>query len=281
MHQKCLARSICGGTCRRLLKPAGIPLSLSHASCAIRLLTSGTSFSHVRPRPPCAAEHSPHWARGAFAVEEAREPFLRLICSTRSLPRCLPVPSPPHSLCSFTLMAPALHLPSRRPAMRAGRSWWTLLRLCQMSQCWPCGGPRGRCHPAVSQGLVPRGQSIARAELCALVHAVQIAQKVGTQCRIHVDASAALRAVGATLDGAVPHKFAHQDLLASLPCSQVPLDKLRSAMGNMRAEKAAGAARLADLDIVTEGASQIASWRREQARRLTTYYEYLIALAKL
>ena len=164
----------------------------------------------------------------------------------------------------------------------------------------PHGRPQGLPRPALLR--LPkaslRPSSPFPAELCALVQAAHVAAThKDVEVAIHVDASAALHAVGEVCSGSSPFKFAHPDLLQLLPAhpvsaclqkvkshqdpDQVPDNLLRAAQGNWKADEAAKAARAQDLSCVTEAADRIAVWRKQQAGMLQKYFHYLVELAQL
>ena len=115
------------------------------------------------------------------------------------------------------------------------------------------------------QGLVPRSQSIVRAELCALIQAVpqrlvSLLRSTLTlpppytrsepPCVVLSPLSLPTRTCWHCCRVLLPHKVAaHKDL------DRVPLVELRPTMANMRADQAAAAARQADLDLVQQDGS--------------------------
>ena len=309
-QQRLLARSVCGG----YLSPAAKASWDEFESPLCELCGAPSDKHHQLFHCPATAtlreehrevlqwvqRHAPHWAHGAFAVEHAQEPFLRLVHSTRRL-----VVEP--GLAREHLQTlPVLHLftdgscshPAIPPASCA--AWAVVVDLCpsltpgQLRAAWKATGSAPPNSAVLAQGL-----TVPRAELCALVQAAHVAAVHGNaRVAIHVDASSALHAVGEVCSGSSPFKFAHPDLLQLLSAhsvaeclqkvkshhqdlDQVPDGLLRAALGNLKADDAAKAARAQDLSCVLEAADRVASWREQQARMLKKYFVYLVELAQL
>ena len=126
VHQKVLARSICDG----YMSPAAKASWDSLESPTCELCHQVADKWHQLFACPATAAlraqyqatlgwvvaHSPHWAHGAFATENDKEPFLRLICGTR----CLPLFFPRINLFGCSLMGLASPHRCRKPAMQGG-----------------------------------------------------------------------------------------------------------------------------------------------------------------
>ena len=245
-----------------------------------------------------------HWVHACVATEHPAEPFLRLVWDTRAL-----VPPPDlrpavqqHQLSTLSLYTDGTcFAPDVPPASHA--AWAVTLDLqpheaphrlrahWKQHRAAPCD------YVVVAQGLVPRSQTVYRAEICALVQAVHIAlQFPELSVSIGVDSSSALEVVRAALQGHLPARAQHGDLLALLPSAApnvflykvkshqdpmaVPLDRLRAVMGNHCADRAADSARRNDLDNIRADAAEVALWRKTQEQHLHGYFRYLTCLAK-
>ena len=126
--------------------------------------------------------------------------------------------------------------------------------------------------------LVPAGpQQIHFAELCAAVQAAQMAScHSSLQAFVGVDSASALSVVSRAVQGSLPPRVPHADLLALVPQCAVPPrlykvkahrcpdevedSQLEEVLGNKSADAAAAAAREADLESLQQDAATVAEW---------------------
>ena len=260
------------------------------------------------------SQHAPHWLHCPFPTVHEQEPFLRLLWRSRHLqpPQCLSrlvaqaVPSELHLFTDGTCSWPD------RPAARHA-AWAVLLYvgslpapISQQLRTWRTTGQLPAGWHVIAQGLVPRQQDINRAEVCAIVQALQgAAQFPNLPATVWTDSLNALRVFQAVQQrpghqqgrlfctDLLPHNLpelmtgnvtirkvkAHQDLQA-VAMHDEPLN-LMCAMGNSFADAAAKHARGQDLEIVQLTCQQVYDWYAIQQEALTMYSTFLLALAKI
>ena len=248
---------------------------------------------------------SPHWVHGCFGVEHDCEGFLRLNNSSRDLPAetCI------RSVVRATGLQ-QLHFYTdgslRHPACpQASHGGWSVV--LDLAPDTPAAVNRAywsqHLEPmpelvVAACGLIPKVQTIHRAELCAAVQACRLASQVPeVPSVIHIDSASALQALTLALQGTSLNRMMSRDILRHVPVSHVkpslckirahqdpegvPDVSLRQVLGNRQADHAAGKASDAEMSRVQEDAHEVASWRRTQAHHLVQYYAYLVDLAKL
>ena len=130
---------------------------------------------------------------------------------------------------------------------------------CRLRHFWNTRRTAPNDFIAIALGLVPSSQIVHRAELCAIIRAVQVAARCpDLPSFIGVDSASALRAVQRLFQGLPASRAAHRDLLRHLPeCSSAP-SELRSVLGNSCADAAVEAPREADMDRVKVDAEEVA-----------------------
>ena len=178
--------------------------------------------------------------------------------------------------------------------------------ISQQLRTWRTTGQLPAGWHVIAQGLVPRQQDINRAEVCAIVQALQgAAQFPNLPATVWTDSLNALRVFQAVQQrpghqqgrlfctDLLPHNLpelmtgnvtirkvkAHQDLQA-VAMHDEPLN-LMCAMGNSFADAAAKHARGQDLEIVQLTCQQVYDWYAIQQEALTMYSTFLLALAKI
>ena len=242
----------------------------------------------------------PWWPYMFAAQENGEQPLLRLICNNRVLPPLLPPPIGPRRLFIFT--DGSAH---NGDCPEARLTYWSVV-WCHVVRdegdlpSWDCLSMDAKVASfrVVAQGCTPRGQSVPRAELAAVVWAAKWALQqqeasavIFTDSQFVIDQWEKIRK-----DPSVPERLCHADLLDELPISsRLELRKVKahnkdghalqasrylrwSTMGNEVADKAARLARQSELELVRQLSDSVCESARYQQDCMLAFGKYLVDL---
>ena len=233
------------------------------------------------------------------ACEPEDAAFLRLVCSSRSLP---PLVAPP-------LASPKLYIFTDGSAhngtcAEARVAYWSVVHCHGLSdladlQDWDKLSVRDKVSGfrVVAQGCAPRSQTVPRAEVAAVVWAANwAAQLPHTHAIIFTDSQHAIDQWHKAANPSLLNQVGCTDLMMQLPISpNLELRKVKAhnpqghlegasaylrwtTMGNEFADAAARQAKSQELDVVQQSSDSIAESHSFQLDHLLAFSKYLIDL---
>ena len=245
----------------------------------------------------------PHWCHGPFAVSPPNTEVNRLIFHTRALlpplqlPGVLDLPGPRGFLRMFTdgsCKHPTLPLASRASFSVVVDTSTCDAEIPGLLAEWRAHGNLPPCFRVHSVGLVPGEQNIHRAELCAILQAVRIADGHGCPAEIWTDSQVALNEWDRVYQGLPPLWPDLSEEFRGLSLNTVRVRKIAAhrdltklwgmeqwyAAGNDVADTAAKDSLRLDFELVQTSSDETAVWQTAQRDALWLFWRVLLALSQ-